>query len=107
MLEQPLGKDFVGIPTNTLKSRQWKGLQPSTRCLYLAMLTKYYRRGRAATGRVTWTYDELVRAAGLSRRTVRRGMQELKQKEWVEVWEPGGRWKRDTTYAVNSLYANG
>lgn len=101
MSEQSLGNDFVGIPTKTLKSKQWKGLQPTTRCLYTTMLIRYYR------GRVTWTYDELAKTGGLSKRTVRRAMQELKQKEWVSVWEPGGRWKRDTTYTIDPAFANG
>jgi len=107
MPEQPLGKDFVGVPCTTLRSKEWKGLQPTTRCLYITMLIKYRRKGTMSTGKVTWTYDELAKAGGLSRRTVRRAMQELKQKDWVTIWEPGGRWKRDTTYGMNPLFANG
>lgn len=107
MSEQSLGNDFVGIPCKTLDSKQWKGLQPTTRCLYLTVLKRYYRNGKLANGMVTWTYDDLASEAGLSRRTVRRGMQELKQKDWVAVWEPGGRWERGTTYLVNPFYANG
>lgn len=106
MSKQPLGNDFVGIPTRTLKSREWKALQASTRCVYIAMLTRYYRTGDRSSDKVKWTYDELVYATGLSRRTVQRAIQELKREEWVSVLEPGGRWERTTTYVMSSGHAN-
>jgi len=107
MPSQMINGNFIAIPEETLLSKQWKSLQPTTRCLYFTILKKYYRKGDRANGMVTWTYDELATEGGLSVRTVRRGMQELKQKEWLTIWELGGRWGRGTTYTVNPLHANG
>jgi len=104
--KQPLGRDFVGIPVKTLKSGEWKALQASTRCVYIAMLTRYYRSGDRASDKVKWTYDEVAFTTGLSRRTVRRAIQELRLDKWMTVWEPGSRWKQSTTYVVNPAYAN-
>ena len=107
MAEQPIYGFFVGIPNKTLKSKQWKRLKATTRCVYTTMLLKYRRAGETASDLVTWAQTELVESTGFSLSTIIRSLEELKQKEWVEIWEPGGRWAKGTTYRMNSLYANG
>lgn len=109
MPDHRIAKDkfYVAIPEDTLLSEAWHALTPSTRCLYLAMLTNYKRTGPQADGMVTWSQVELVAAVGLSLRTVNRSIKELLREEWITTWEPGGRWAKGTTYTVNSEYADG
>ena len=107
MAKQPIYGYWVGIPITTLQSKEWRNLQSTSRCVYIAMLMRYYRRGEEADGYVNWTQEELAEATGLSLRTVKTCTKELKEKEWITVWNLGGRWARGTTYAVNPLYANG
>ena len=107
MSEQPIHGFFVAIPIKTLKSKQWRSLKASTRCIYDMMMTRYIRSGERASDLVKWAQTELVEATGLSLSTVIRSLDELKEKEWVETWEPGGRWVKGTTYRMNPLYANG
>lgn len=107
MSEQPIQGWFVGIPEKTLLSKQWRALQATTRCVYTAMLLRYKRKGKEANGQVTWAQTELADITGLSVRTVKRGTQELRSKDWITIWEAGGRWAKGTTYDVNPVYANG
>ena len=98
---------YVAIPEDTIFSEEWKELAPTTRCIYTTMLTRYDRQGGRADGRVTWSQVELVGATGLSLRTVGRSIDELLDKEWISIWEPGGRWATGTTYDVAPEYADG
>jgi len=98
---------YVAIPEKTLDSEAWKSLTPSTRCVYTAMLVRYKRTGSESNGRVKWKQPELAEKARLSLKTVNTCLQELKDKGWIEVWEPGGRWLDGTTYEVNPIYADG
>jgi len=98
---------YVGLPENTLESKAWRTLTPSTRCVYTAMLLRYKRTGKEANGKVKWKQPELANKTGLSLKTVGTCLQELKDKEWITVWEPGGRWLDGTTYDVNPVYADG
>ncbi len=65
------------------------------------------RWGERASDLVTWAQTDLVEATGFSLSTVVRSLDELKSKNWIETWEPGGRWARGTTYRMYPLYANG
>jgi hypothetical protein len=107
MSNQLINGYYVGIPETTLCSKQWQSLTPSTRCVYTAMLLKYKRKGKDANGRVKWKQPELAKKAGLSLRTTNTCLQELKDKEWITIWEPGGRWLDGTTYELNPSWANG
>lgn len=107
MPEQKLIGDFVALPESTLDSQQWKDFTASTCRVYTTMLRKYRRRGKDANGRVKWRQDELAKAAGLSLKTVKRSLQELKDEGWISVWEPGGRWLDGTTYKIAPEWANG
>lgn len=107
MSEQPIYGFFVAIPEKTLQSKQWRALKATTRCVYTTMLLRYRRAGVTAGDLVTWAQTELVETTGFSLSTVIRGLDELKDKEWLWIWEPGGRWAKGTTYRVNPLYANG
>ena len=109
MPDHRIAKDkfYVALPEDTILSKAWHALTPSTRCLYLAMLTRYMRVGPKANGRVKWKQPELVEKTGLSLRTVITCLQELKDEDWISVWEPGGRWLDGTIYTVNPKYADG
>jgi len=98
---------YVAIPETTLQSDQWRAFAPSTQSVYWAMLLKYKRTGKDANGRVKWKQQELALAVGLARKTIIICLQELKDKGWIEVWAPGGRWLDGTTYKMNPLYADG
>lgn len=106
-MDQLISGNFVALPEKTLKSKAWKGLGASTRCVYTTMLRRYKRTGKQANGRVTWSQVELEEQTGVSLRTVNRSLDELIEKDWLTIWEPGGRWAKGTTYVVNPLYANG
>ncbi len=45
--------------------------------------------------------------AGLSLKTIKRSLQDLKDEGWISVWEPGGRWIEGTTYEMAPEWANG
>ena len=107
MPEQKLIGKFVALPESTLDSKEWKELTSSTRCVYTAMLRKYRRTGKEANGRVKWKQPELAKKAGYSLRTVNTCLQELLEKRWITVWEPGGRWLDGTIYEVEPKWANG
>lgn len=107
MPEQKLVGDFVALPESTLDSKQWKDFTASTCRVYTTMLRKYRRWGPDANGRVRWRQDELAEAAGVSLKTIKRSLNDLKDEKWITVWEPGGRWLDGTTYEVNPLWANG
>ena len=97
---------YVAIPQTTLESKEWKALTPSTRCVYHSMMTKYIRTGMDADGRVMWAQIELAEATGLSLRTIGTCLDELLDKEWMWIDEPGGRWAKGTTYEMNPIYAD-
>lgn len=107
MPDQNIKGYFVAIPNTTLESEQWRNLTLSTRCVYTTMLIKYWRTGKEANGRVKWKQPELAEKAGLSLRTVITCLQELKEKGWITIWEPGGRWLDGTVYEMNPIWANG
>ena len=107
MADQLIQGYYVAIPYTTLLSDEWRTLTASTKCVYQAMLLRYIRTGHKASRFVKWKQDELVEITGFSPRTIITSLQTLKDKEWVTVWEPGGRWLDGTVYEVNPLYANG
>lgn len=107
MLDQSLNGKFVAIPISTLKSHQWRILTSSAQSVYTIMLTKYIRKGDDANGKVKWKQPELAEAVGLSLRTVNTCLQELGEKGFISVWEPGGRWLDGTTYTIEPEWANG
>lgn len=107
MSEQKLVGDWVALPESTLNSKQWKAFTASTCRVYTTMLLKYWRKGENANGRVQWRQDELAEASGCTRQTVITCLTELKDKKWISVWEPGGRWIEGTTYEMSPEWANG
>lgn len=98
---------YVAIPEDTVLSEAWKGLTHSTRSTYTAMLTRYKRTGEEADGMVTWAQTELAETTGASLRTIRSCLDEILEKKWITVWEPGGRRAKGTTYEINPIYADG
>ena len=107
MPEQKLIGKFVALPESTLDSEQWKAFTASTCRVYIAMLRKYKCAGPDANGRVLWRQDELVKASGLSLKTIKRSLSDLKAEGWISTWEPGGRWVEGTTYELAPAWANG
>lgn len=99
--------NYVSIPEITLQSKEWRSLKAYSRAVYTTMGLRYRRTGKDADGLVTWTQEELVEESGLPLRTVQRGVQELRTKEFVFVWEPGGRWQKGTRYEMNPKYMDG
>lgn len=97
---------YVAIPEDTILSKEWRELTPTTRCVYTTMLTRYDRQGGNANGRVKWTQPEIAEKTGISLKTAFTCLQELREKNWITVWEPGGRWLDGTTYDINSFYAD-
>lgn len=104
MPDQLIKGNYVAIPEKTLKSKEWRNLQASTRCVYQIMFLRYRRIGEDANGRVTWLHAELVKQAGFSLRTIRTCLAELRDGGWIEIVCHG---TSGTTYNMNSLYANG
>lgn len=107
MPEQKLIGNFVALPESTLDSKQWKQFTSSTRAVYTTMLRRYKRKGEGANGRVKWRQDDLAEAAGVSTKTVKRSLSDLKDEGWISVYEPGGRWLDGTEYEMNPKWANG
>ncbi len=107
MPEQKLIGNFVALPESTLDSVQWKAFTAATCRVYTTMLRKYMRTGKDANGRVKWRQDELAKAAGLSLKTIKRSLSDLKDEGWISTWEPGGRWLDGTEYTVAPKWANG
>jgi len=98
---------YSAIPNKVILSNEWKTLAPTTRCVYITMLTEYIRTGSEANGRVMWAQTDLAEVTGISLRTIRKCVDELLDKEWLWIWEPGGRWAKGTTYELNPVYADG
>ena len=98
---------YVALPETTILSKEWISLTPTTRCMYTTMLTRYDRQGANANGRVTWSQAELAKVTGISLRTIKTCIDELLDKGWMTIWEPGGRWLDGTTYEISSIYADG
>lgn len=92
--------DSVCIPIATIQSDRWRQLQPSTRCVFLAMLSKK----ESDSNRVEWPSDALANLAKVSLNTVARAIEELCEQGFVEVITKGGRWKSGTVYEVNQDY---
>jgi len=107
MPDQHINGYYVAIPEKTLQSEQWLMFTPATRCVYWTMMLRYKRTGKDADGRVKWRQDEISQTAGLGLRTVITCLQVLKDRGWISIYEPGGRWLDGTTYDMNPLYANG
>lgn len=101
MPDQIIQDNFVAIPASTLSSERWKQLQPSTRCVFWAMLID----GWSETGQVEWTNEDLVKGAGLSLNTVKRAIKELRSEAFVWVAYEGDRWQK-ATYDLNMKYLN-
>ena len=99
--------NFVSLPESTLDSVEWKGLTAATRCVYTTMLKRYQRKGDPTDGEVVWSQVELVEQSGIPLRTVNRCILDLREKEWIWVMEPGGRWAKGTTYKINPVYSDG
>lgn len=91
---------YTALPNKTILSKEWISLTPSTRCVYKTMMTEYIRTGEKATGRVTWSQADLAEATAISLRTIRKCLDELLEKDWMCVYEPGGRWAKGTTYCM-------
>jgi len=104
---QLINGNYVSIPEKTMRSKAWRAMPPSTRVVYQTMLLRYRRTGKGANGQVTWLQTELAEEAGISVRTVKRSLTELRAYGWIEVVEVGCKWTRGTTYQVSSRYANG
>ena len=98
--------NYVAIPEDTILSTEWTKLTPTTRCVYTTMMAKYRRKGRGADGCVTWSQVELVEATGISLRTINTCIDCLLEKDWMGVYEAGGRWAKGTTYIMNPWYAD-
>lgn len=107
MQSQPITGNFVAIPERTLRSKEWRSMSPSVRVTYQTMMLKYIRKGQQANGEVTWSQPELAKEAGVSVRTVKTSLAELRAKDWIEIKQIGCRWTPGTTYRMLPLYANG
>lgn len=105
MPEHMVNGHFVMLPESTLRSKEWKCLKAYSRAVFTTMALKYDRKN--GNGFVTWKQPELVEETGLPLRTVERGIQELKGKEFITVWQAGSRWGAGTTYKMSSLYMDG
>jgi len=98
MADHLINGEFVAIPLKTLKSKKWRDLKGYSRAIFMTMATKYRRTGPDADGMVDWSQVDLIAESGVPSSTLKRGMKELKQKGFVVVWIPGGRWHSETTY---------
>lgn len=105
MADHLINGEFVAIPLKTLQSKQWRGLKPYSKVLFITMGLKYKRKG--GNGRVKWSQRELIKATGIPRSTVCDGMRQLKQRQFISVWSPGGRWQDAAEYEMSSLYMDG
>jgi hypothetical protein len=97
---------FVGIPSKTLLSKEWKDFSASTRDVYRAILLKYFREDGEDSNKLRWRQDELAALTGFTRKTVNSCIGELIDNEFISVWEPGGRWIDGTTYEIDRKWSD-
>ncbi len=105
MPDHYINGDFVAIPLKTLKSRNWRDLKGYSQSVYTTMATRYRRKG--GSGRVKWSHQDLVKESGKPSSTVKRGVKQLKEKGFISVWMPGGRWHSETEYEMVSKWIDG
>jgi len=105
MSDHLINGDFVAIPLKTLQSKKWRTLKGYSRSAYMTMATKYIRKG--GNGRVKWSHEDLIAESGIPSTTLKRGVKELKQQEFISVWMPGGRWHKETEYLMNPKFIDG
>lgn len=96
--------NYVAIPISTLLSEEWKVLQATSRCVFLAMISRY----QEDSARVAWSSEDLALASGVSLRTIRRCIWDLRTDGFISILNQGGRWRSETEYELNleHFYAN-
>ncbi len=90
----------VTIPLATFMCDEWKALKAYSRLLFITMATKQ----PDIINCVAWSREEIVDFVALPGTTVGRALRELRAKEFIFIVEPGGKWRPNTSYALNSKY---
>ena len=105
MSDHYINGEFVAIPEKTRRSRSWRSSKAYSRVVYITMALNYRRKN--GNGRVKWSHEDLVAESGIPSTTLKRGIKELKQKGFISIWMPGGRWHKETEYEMASEYIDG
>ncbi|KKK75015.1 hypothetical protein LCGC14_2877980 [marine sediment metagenome] len=84
----------VTIPLTTLLSSEWKQLKTYSRVVFITMGMKKPDE----TGYVSWSKIEIAAMAEIPMRSVDRGIQDLRSRQFLYIVEPGSRWRPDTLY---------
>lgn len=87
------------IPDNVFLSEQWKRLNTASRCVFLVMQT---RCGEHAL-ETEWNHTDIARETGLTTRTVKESINELRRASFIRTSKWGGRWLK-AIYILNPQY---
>lgn len=96
---------FVVLPKNTLICKQWRDLRPTTKVVFVTLLTEFIRdRKMNPEHKVKMSQGQIEKASGLSHPTVVRGLKELKTTGFISVAQQGGLEWNYSIYYINGRY---
>ena len=96
---------FVVIPKRTIKCEQYNKLKSFSKAVFTAILTEFIRdKSIIPDNFVKITHNQMENISGISHTSVVRAVKELKVKNFMKVYEPGGLEGRPTTFQLNDRY---
>ena len=91
----------MGINKRTLRSNDWKELNPAAKLFYIHLKAKH----NGSNGEVRLHYSELRGVKGLSSpSTIAKAIRELKDKGWIGVTEIGGLHRHYNKYKLTGRF---
>lgn len=85
-----INRAFLAIPVETIESLELNSLKPHSRWLYVLICTKFRRERTKKADWYKFTYDDLQMISRYDRRRLSACIEELHQKDFIEV-DHGGK----------------